>query len=282
MVSFPNAKINLGLNIVRRRPDGYHDLETAFYPIYWRDVLEITPFSADDGREAGVRLTLSGIVPEGEPSDNLCVRAWRVLKREFPQLPAVAMHLHKAIPTGAGLGGGSSDGVAALRMLAEMHDLSVAAERMETLALELGSDCPFFVRNRPCFAQGRGERMEVLPLDLGAYALMVVHPGIHVSTARAFAGVRPAVPAVSIPEILSAPVEQWRGRLVNDFEASVFAAHPTIGLIRDELYARGAVYASMSGSGSSVYGIFPKGGLPTDMDAFPAGYAIHSQESLHP
>lgn len=282
MVSFPNAKINLGLNIVRRRPDGYHDLETVFYPIGWRDVLEVTPHADGDRQDEDVRLTLTGIVPEGAPSDNLCVKAWRILRREVPGLPPVAMHLHKTIPTGAGLGGGSSDGVAALRMLSEMYELPLTTERLESLALELGSDCPFFVRNRPCFAQGRGERMQELSLDLGGYSLMVVHPGIHVSTARAFAGVQPKVPELSIPEILREPVENWRGRLLNDFEASVFAAYPAIAGIRDALYAQGAVYASMSGSGSSVYGIFPKGGLPKDTEAFPSGYAIFRQESLHP
>ena len=282
MVSFPNAKINLGLNIVRRRPDGYHDLETAFYPAGWRDVLEISPVAAGASPDEGVRITLTGIVPEGAPSDNLCVKAWRILRREFPGLPAVAMHLHKTIPTGAGLGGGSSDGVAALRMLSELHELPVTTERLEALALELGSDCPFFVRNRPCFAQGRGERMQEMALDLSGYGLMVVHPGIHVSTAQAFAGVQPKPPVFPIPEILKEPVERWRDRLVNDFEASVFAAHPAIADIKEALYEKGAVYASMSGSGSSVYGIFPKGCLPKDTDGFPSGYAIFRQESLHP
>lgn len=282
MVSFPNAKINLGLNIVRRRSDGYHDLETAFYPTGWRDVLEVTPLAESDGPVEEVRLTLSGIVPEGAPSDNLCVKAWRILRREVPGLPPVAMHLHKTIPTGAGLGGGSSDGVAALRMLDEMYGLSLPTEQLESLALELGSDCPFFVRNRPCFAQGRGERMQELSLDLGGYSLLLVHPGIHVSTARAFAGVQPKVPELSIPDILQEPVENWRGRLVNDFEVSVFASYPAIAGIRDALYTLGAVYASMSGSGSSVYGIFQKGGLPKDTGQFPAGYAIFRQESLHP
>lgn len=278
MVSFPNAKINLGLNIVRRRPDGYHDLETAFYPIRWRDILEIIPMSEESDQE--VRITLTGIVPEGKPSDNLCIKAWRILRRDFPDLPYVAMHLHKTIPTGAGLGGGSSDGVAALRMLSDMHGLALATERLEALALELGSDCPFFVRNRPCFAQGRGERMRDMDLDLSGYAFMVVHPGIHVGTATAFAGVRPSEPDVPIPEILSEPVERWRGRLSNDFEATVFAAHPAIAHIKDRLYEAGALYASMSGSGSSVYGIFARGGLPQSTEDFPTGCRIFRQESL--
>lgn len=278
MISFPNAKINLGLNIVRRRPDGYHDLETAFYPIRWRDILEISPLP--EGEDEDVRITLTGIVPEGQPADNLCIKAWHILRREHPGLPSVAMHLHKTIPTGAGLGGGSSDGVAALSMLSDMHGLSLETARMEALALELGSDCPFFVRNRPCFAQGRGERMSELDLDLSGYALMVVHPGIHVSTAAAFAGVRPSEPDVPIPDILAEPVERWRGRLSNDFEASVFAAEPTIALIKDRLYAEGALYASMSGSGSSVYGIFSRGGLPESTETFPPGCRIFRQDSM--
>jgi len=281
MVAFPNAKINLGLNIVRRRADGYHDLETGFHPLGWRDVLELSPTAEGEATD-GVSLTLTGGVVEGPTEANICVKAWQVLRRECPGLPPVHMHLHKAIPTGAGLGGGSSDGVSALKLLRDMFHLSVSDERLEGLALELGSDCPFFVRNRPCFAEGRGERMRDIALDLSAYGIVVVHPGIHVSTAKAFAGVQPAVPTVRIPDILSRPVEAWRGVLVNDFEHSVFAAFPVIGAIKDRLYGAGALYASMSGSGSSVYGIFAGGALPEADLAFADGYRVFRQASLSP
>lgn len=280
MISFPNAKINLGLNIVRKRDDGYHDLETLFYPVAFRDALEILPASDPSETPSGVRLHLSGKTVEGSPDKNICVKAWHLLKADFPDLPSIDLHLYKAIPMGAGLGGGSADGSFTLKMLNDLFDLGLTGASLEAYALKLGSDCPFFIRNTPCFASGRGESMIESSLDLSGYAFLLVHPGIHVSTAVAFSGVRPSVPQQSIADIVSMDVALWRGHLVNDFERTVFAAFPAIQTLRDSLYDAGAIYAAMTGSGSSVFGIFPKNGLPEIR--FPEDHTIYIQDSLTP
>jgi 4-diphosphocytidyl-2-C-methyl-D-erythritol kinase len=280
MISFPNAKINLGLNIVRKRDDGYHDLETLFYPVALKDALEIIPAQDPSFSEAGVRLHLSGKTVEGSPDKNICVKAWHLLKADFPNLHAVEMYLYKAIPMGAGLGGGSADGSFTMKMLNDLFDLGLTSDSLESYALQLGSDCPFFIRNTPCFASGRGERMVASTLDLTDYAFLLVHPGIHVSTAVAFSGVKPSVPELSISEIVTMDVNMWRGRLVNDFERTVFTAFPAIETLRDRLYDAGAIYAAMTGSGSSVFGIFPKNGLPEIR--FPEDHTVYIQESLTP
>ena len=269
MILFPNGKINLGLNIVHRRADGYHDLETVFYPIAIHDALEILA-STDGAVPGGVELHTSGLTVDGEADDNICVRVWKLLKTLHPTLPPVRIFLHKSIPMGAGLGGGSADGAFALKMIAETFDLPLHGTALAELALRLGSDCPFFLVNRPAFGSGRGERLEPLPLDLSAYDILLVHPGIHVSTAQAFSGVTAARPRRDVRETVAQPVETWKDDLVNDFERTVFAAHPEIGAIKSELYAAGAVYASMSGTGSSVYGLFPKGSRP--QIPFPSAY----------
>lgn len=280
MVVFPNAKINLGLNIICKRPDGYHELETSFYPIGIRDALEILPIDDPHGHDSGVTLTTSGISVDGSAENNICTKAWHLIRKDFPQLPPIHLHLHKAIPTGAGLGGGSADGAFTLRLLNSMFGLGIDEHTIATYALELGSDCPFFLLNLPCFASGRGETMTPSGLNLSDFSLLVIHPGIHVSTAEAFRGVKPAMPVRHIPDILAMPVDQWRDTLVNDFEHTVFPLFPEIATIRDLLYDAGAIYSSMSGSGSSVFGIFPKNGIP-DM-SFPEHYMIHRQESLKP
>jgi 4-diphosphocytidyl-2-C-methyl-D-erythritol kinase len=280
MISFPNAKINLGLNIVRKRPDGYHDLETVFYPIAYRDALEIIPVSEDSDSDTGVNLHLSGKPVQGPAASNICVKAWHLLKADHPSLPPIELHLMKAIPMGAGLGGGSADGSFTLKMLNEKFQLGISNEQLQSYALALGSDCPFFIRNSPCFATGRGEQMRDFTLDLSSYSLLLVHPGIHVSTAQAFAGVVPSLPELSIADIVSGDVSGWRGRLVNDFERTVFPQFPAIRQIRDLLYENGAIYAAMTGSGSSVFGICPVGMLP-DL-TFPPEYSVFRQESLHP
>jgi len=280
MISFPNAKINLGLNIVRKRDDGYHDLETLFYPVSLRDALEILPASDASVNTPGVSLHLSGKTVEGSPDKNICVKAWHLLKADFPDLPPIDLHLYKSIPMGAGLGGGSADGSFTLKMLNDLFDLGLTGASLEVYALKLGSDCPFFIRNTPCFASGRGERMIESTLDLSDYSFLLVHPGIHVSTAVAFSGVKPTVPQQQIPEIVSMDVEMWRGRLVNDFERTVFAAFPAIQTLRDSLYDAGARYAAMTGSGSSVFGIFPRNALP--QIRFPEDHTIYIQDSLTP
>jgi 4-diphosphocytidyl-2-C-methyl-D-erythritol kinase len=277
MIAFPNAKINLGLNIIRKRADGYHDLETVFFPVGIRDALEIMPLeiSADPGKE--VKITQTGIPVEGSPGSNICVKAWQLLRKEHPDLPAIRMHLHKSVPTGAGLGGGSSDGAATLKLLDALFGLKISPERLAAYALALGSDCPFFLYNKPCFAGGQGEKLTPIQLDLSGYEMMIVHPGIHVSTAKAFAGVMPAIPETDIRQIISRPVTEWKHALVNDFEKTVFPAFPAIAGIKDALYDAGATYASMSGSGSSVFGIFPKGLMPEL--PFPEGHLVFRMDA---
>lgn len=271
MLAFPPAKINLGLNILRKRQDGYHDLETVFLAIPLRDALEIV-FDPGLSPSSSPVFTGSGLEVEGPASDNICVRAWRLLQADYPQLPPGRIHLHKVIPMGAGLGGGSSDGAHTLMLLDRMTGLGLSPEALRDYALMLGSDCPFFISGQPCFATGRGEAMEPVALSLSGYRLVLVNPGIHVSTAAAFHGIHPSVPEKSVREIIRTPVPAWRDTLVNDFERTIFPQFPEIGQIKQELYARGAVYASMSGSGSSVYGIFDTGDRGTLR--FPSHYRV--------
>lgn len=255
MVSFPNSKINLGLNILRKREDGYHDLETLFYPLAFTDVLEI--IENKDGAEA-VAFSTSGLRIDGKEEDNLCIKAWHLLKHDHPGLPPVKMHLHKAIPMGAGLGGGSSDGAFTLKLLNDKFGLGISADQLMDYAAALGSDAPFFIRNKPAYATGRGEVLEPIAVDLSAYYIVLVNPGIHVNTSWAFSQLRPSVPNKNIRNIINQPIQSWKDELVNDFESPVMKEYPAIKKLKDELYSMGALFASMSGSGSSVYGIFEK------------------------
>lgn len=255
MITYPNPKINLGLNVLRRREDGFHDLESLFVPYFgMKDVLEIAEapkFSIDirmfdsDGHETPV---------EWNPMEDICVKAYKLLAKDF-QLPPVSIRLEKHIPVGAGLGGGSADGAFALRMLSEMFDLYLPDVMLEIYASSLGSDCPFFIYNTPMFVSGRGEVLEPFPLPaLQNYEIQVFIPsGVSVSTAEAYRGITPALPSVPLREVLTLPVEQWKDTLKNDFEPSVFALHPEIATLKQSLYDRGAIYASMSGSGSAVF-----------------------------
>lgn len=253
MIIRANAKINLGLHITAKRPDGYHDLETVFYPVGWTDLLELLP-DAEGG--PGVRLSTSGIAIPGEASENICVKAYELIARDYP-LPGVQLHLHKRIPTGAGLGGGSSDAAFFIRALNELLDLGLAWGELHHYARQLGADCSFFITNRPVIAEGKGDQYERIALDLSAYHIAIIHPGVHVSTAEAYRGVTPAIPAQPLEQLITdTPVEQWKDVIVNDFEKTVFAAHPVIAELKQEMYDRGAVYAAMSGSGSAVFGIF--------------------------
>ncbi|HET6994244.1 MAG TPA: 4-(cytidine 5'-diphospho)-2-C-methyl-D-erythritol kinase [Chitinophagaceae bacterium] len=256
MICFPNCKINLGLNVVRKRTDGFHDLETVFYPLPIYDVLEIIPAHSAEGND--ITFTATGIPTETNDENNLCAKAYHLLKKEFPQLPPVEMHLHKTIPIGAGLGGGSADASFTLKLLGKLFDIAPGDRKLMELSLSLGSDCPFFMINKPCFATNRGEILNLLTIDLGLYKLLLVNPGIHIRTAYAFSQITPSIPEESIKEILQLPIALWKGRLRNDFEEPLFKQYPEIGKIKDELYGAGALYASMSGSGSSVYGIFEK------------------------
>ncbi len=251
MVSFPNCKINLGLNIVNKRNDGYHDIETVFFPIHLKDSLEII-------EKEKFEFSTSGLPIEGEPEKNLCIKAYDLLKKDFPQLPAIQMHLHKAIPMGAGLGGGSADGAFTLKLLNKKFALSLSEKQLIYYSLQLGSDCPFFILNKSCFATGRGEIMEQTELDLSDYKFLIVKPPIYISTAWAFSTIKPLKPAKSIKQIIHQSISTWKAELINDFEKPVFEKYPEIKNIKDKLYDAGAIYASMSGSGSAVYGIFKK------------------------
>lgn len=265
MLLFPNAKLNLGLNIIRKREDGYHDIETVFYPVGLKDALEGIKSgigSPVGGTNAGVSFSSSGLPVAGNTDDNLCVKAYHLLQKDFPGLPPIQLHLHKAIPMGAGLGGGSADGAFTLLLLDQLCQLNLSREQLIRYALELGSDCPFFIVNKPCIATGRGEQIQEIELDLSMYRFVIIHPGIHVSTASAFSQIIPAKPAQTVADIIRLPVHQWKELLVNDFERTVSQMHPEIAAIKQELYQKGAVYASMTGSGSTVFGIFEKGNTP--------------------
>lgn len=252
MITYPNAKINLGLNIVEKRPDGYHNLETVFYPINLQDALEVTTLE----EQGDYTLVTSGTPIEGEPENNLVVKAYKLLKEDFPELPGIDIHMYKHIPTGAGLGGGSSDAAFMIKLLNEKFKLKISVEKMEEYAAKLGADCAFFIQNKPVFASGIGNIFESIELSLKGYYLVLVKPDIFVSTKDAFALIKPQKPSKSLKEIIRMPVETWRAMMKNDFEESVFQKYPEIAAIKDKLYDMGAIYASMSGSGSSVFGIF--------------------------
>jgi len=258
VITFPNCKINLGLNIIRKRPDGFHDIETIFYPVRIYDILEIIPASEISSGYDDLLFTTSGTAIDGDKGNNLCVEAYHLLKKDFPSIPAAQMHLHKTIPIGAGLGGGSADASFALKLLNKTFDLQLSDEDLIAYSDRLGSDCPFFILNKPCFASGTGEILEPVAVDLRRYKLVLINPGIHINTGAAFSQVTPALPSRSIKELIQSPVSEWKKELINDFEAPVFKQYPEIAKIKDELYNAGAVYASLSGSGSTVYGIFEK------------------------
>jgi len=235
---------------MRKRNDGYHDLETVFYPIPLQDVIEVIRSGHD------MQFTTSGLAIDGAPENNLCMKAYTLLKQRF-NLPPIQLHLHKVIPSGAGLGGGSANAALTLQLLNNKLNLGLSTERLLDLALQLGSDCPFFIINKPCYATGRGEILETIDLSrLRGYKLVLVNPGIHVSTAMAFSMIKPSQPEKPVREIVAQPVNTWKQELVNDFEEAVVSTHPVIGQIRQTLYDSGAVYAAMSGSGSTVYGLF--------------------------
>lgn len=250
MIRFPNAKINLGLHIVSRRPDGYHNIETVFYPIQLCDALEIVPAESGD-----TELSLSGIAIDGDTCDNLVMKAWRRLSDRF-SLPPVSIFLHKVIPFGAGLGGGSADAAFLLSMVRDEFRLPLSDEELAVEAAALGADCSFFLYNKPLLAKGIGDEFEPVELTLKSYKMVLVKPPVAVPTAVAYSMVTPAEPDEPVRDTIARPVTEWRDRLVNDFEPSVFARFPRIEEIKTSLYERGAVYASMSGSGSSVFGLF--------------------------
>ena len=249
MIIFPNAKINLGLKIINRRNDGYHNIATIFYPVKIKDALEIV--EADE-----LTFTSSGIPIPGDPLQNLCMKAWQLLSKDH-SIPKVHIHLHKQIPVGAGLGGGSADAAFCIRLLNEKFNLQLDTTAMEDYARQLGSDCAFFIKNKPVIALGKGDEFESIELNLDKYFLVLVMPPVHVSTVDAYSGVQPSG-AGHLPDLLSLQPEQWRTVLQNDFEEPVFRKYPQISEIKKALYESGALYASMSGSGASVYAVFGK------------------------
>jgi 4-diphosphocytidyl-2-C-methyl-D-erythritol kinase len=247
MIVFPDAKINIGLYVTNKRSDGFHNIESVFYPVPFQDVLEILPAEKFSFHGHGIPL-------DGKHEDNLCVKAYQLLKQEY-QLPEVEMHLLKNIPAGAGLGGGSSDASFTLKLLNEQFKLEIDNENLKEYAAILGSDCPFFIDNRPAYVSGRGEVLESVNLNLKGYHITIVHPGIHISTNEAFAHVKPSIADISVKEIINKPLEEWKDLLRNDFEVYAFNKYPVLAEIKKELYNAGALYAAMSGSGSAVYGI---------------------------
>ena len=270
-IAFPNAKINLGLFVCQRRPeDGYHILQTLFYPIAWLDALEILP----EGGIGQCRLVQTGIAIGGDPEQNLCVKAYRRLQRLFPNLPGCAIHLEKRVPFGAGLGGGSSDGAYTLLLLRQLFDLPLSDDDLVREAAAMGADCAFFVRcaflpnaaplANAQYCEGIGHELTPHPLSLRGKHIVVVKPPFGVSTKEAYSNVHPAWPAVSLDELLKLPLGQWRETIRNDFEASVFPLHPELASAKKTLYDHGAIYAAMSGSGSALFGIFDD--APSDVE----------------
>lgn len=253
MLSFPNCKINIGLFVTGRRADGYHDLESVFYPLALHDALEIVPSASGT-----TSLHTEGLPVQGDMNDNLVMKAWRLLQLRYPD--RVAPHeiwLYKKIPMGAGLGGGSANGAFMLCLLNDYYDLGMDAATLASAALELGSDCPFFVYNTPQFAVGRGGDMLPITLDLSSFRIRLVCPEVHISTAAAFRMIRPRPATFDLRTLATLPIAEWRDVVINHFEEPVFAAHPVLKEIKESLYHQGALYASMSGSGSAIYGIFP-------------------------
>lgn len=250
MITFPNAKINLGLNIVERRPDGYHNIETVFYPIPLTDVLEIVP-----ARDGETTLRCYGNPVDCPAEKNLVMKACRLMQERYDIQP-VEIHLYKHIPDGAGLGGGSSDAAHTLVMLNKMFELGISDADLAAMAATLGADCAFFVYNRPMMATGIGDVLSPLEVDLKGRTLLLVKPPVGVDTRTAYSRVAPAKPVVDLVQTIAQPAESWDGLLVNDFEPSVFAALPQLWLIKAQLMDAGAQYAAMSGSGSTVFGIF--------------------------
>jgi 4-diphosphocytidyl-2-C-methyl-D-erythritol kinase len=259
MILFPNAKINIGLNITERRPDGYHNLETIFYPIKINDALEV--IEADQ-----LSFDSSGLDIPGTMEENLCVKGYHLLKKDF-DIPPVAIHLHKHIPIGAGLGGGSADAAFFIKLMNQKFELGLSIEKQQDYARTLGADCAFFIDNKPVFAFDRGDEFEPIKLDLSAYHIVLVMPPVQVSTSEAFRGIKPTPVKDSLYDLIYEPVREWKKYIKNDFEANIFKNHIEIRWVKAALYEYGALYAAMSGSGASVFGIFESKPDLSDLEA---------------
>ena len=265
MITFPIAKINLGLNVVEKRADGYHNLQTVFFPVPLLDALDVQEMSGEFPSQYDCDLKVSNIHIDGDEQRNLVVRAYNLLKQDFPDMPRVHAHLYKGIPTQAGMGGGSSDCGFMITLLNKMFNLGLSDEQMIQYAARLGADCAFFILNKPCYAEGIGEKLQPIQLSLSGWYLSLVRPDIPVSTREAFALIKPHYPEFNCKEVVQLPVEEWRGKLTNDFEDSVFAVHPELGAVKDRLYQLGATYAAMSGSGSTLFALSKQ---PLHLDEF--------------
>ncbi len=263
MVTFPNAKINIGLNITAKREDGFHSIETLFFPLKLTDMLEYIPSSTN------TLLSISGIQFETNTNNNLVMKAYHELMKEY-QLPPLKIHLHKKIPLGAGLGGGSADAAFMLKSLNDSFHLKISREKLEEMAGKLGSDCPYFLNNRAMYACGRGDKMESVDFDINGYHLLLVVPNISISTPWAYSKCKPVKPTADLRELIKQPLDKWQKSIKNDFEPVVFRAYPEIGLIKSKLLEMGAVYASLSGSGAAVYGLFKK--EPDYKNQFPRAF----------
>ena len=250
MIDFPNCKINLGLNVTQKRPDGFHNIETVFYPVKWCDVLEII-----EGGTMPFELKITGLKVGGNLEENIIFKAYKLLTAET-KIPNLKVNLHKVLPMGAGLGGGSSDAAFFLKLANKQLKLNLSTEKLTEMTRKLGSDCTFFIENTPVFAFGKGDEFEAININLNKCYILVVYPGIHSNTKEAYDGVVPKFPEKSIKQILNQPIETWKNELLNDFEKSIFKKYPEIEKLKNTLYHNGALYASLSGSGSAVFGIF--------------------------
>lgn len=264
MLAFANAKINLGLKVLDRRPDGYHNIETVFYPVKLYDILEIIPSKK-------FQFVTSGNSIPGRAEDNLCVKAYNLITESY-QLPPIELYLHKNIPIGGGLGGGSADAAFLILLLSDYFNLNLTVEAKHFYANQLGADCGFFMLNNAAFASGIGNILSNVELDLSKYHIVLVNPNIHVSTAEAYGSVAPSHEGTGLLELIKQPISEWSKLIYNDFEKGIFDIYPEIGNVKRSLYNAGATYASMSGSGSVVYGIFES--LP-DLKALEAKYSIY-------
>ena len=270
MICFPNAKINLGLNIVEKRSDGFHNIETVFYPINWCDALEAIENKQYKKGDEKLNLTTSGIFIGNNTKDNLICKAYNLLDTKY-KLPPIISHLQKAIPMGAGLGGGSADAAFFIKLVNEKFTLNLSIEEQINFAKQLGSDCAFFIENKAVFASSKGDVFTEAQVDLSTYHIVVVYPAAHSNTAEAYKGIIPTKPKHHIQTILSSDIKTWKNDLVNNFEKAIFIRYPEIEKVKNTLYNKGALYAAMSGSGSAVYGVFEKDIAVEEFD-FPANY----------
>lgn len=272
MIYFPNCKINIGLNVVEKRCDGFHNIETLLYPIDLEDILEIRPKAT--GKTS---ITVTGLpIDTKSEDDNLCFRAYNLIKKDYPDLPEVNIHLHKLIPMGAGLGGGSSNASFTLKLLNFVFELSLSLEELDNYARKLGSDCPFFIYNIPAFAFNKGDKFSSTTLSLKGKTILLVKPDIFISTAEAYSGVKPKKDEFDLKNIVeSMPISQWKHFIKNDFEKSIFHKHKEFQTIKDKLYEKGALYAQMSGSGSTIYGIFDGELTDNEINHFKPSFVYH-------